>query len=160
MIKPYRQTTKRLELLVDILNSDHLFKGDARIARNNSIAVFKNDEELFVFCIDELLDSQVIDLCNIIVTIRDCVEDSFKFILHASESVGSIFFKGARLINDGNLCLQVGRFQDSIDLSYRGLSDERVSIDSSFRFENVEMLSEEIYEFYEFLNKIKELEQI
>ena len=157
MIKPYRQTTKRLELLVDILNSDHLFKGDARIARNNSIAVFKNDEELFVFCIDELLDSQVIDLCNIIVTVRDCVEGSFKFILHASESVGSIFFKGARSINDGNLCLQVGRFQDSIDLSYQGLSDERVSIDSSFRFENVEMLSEEIYEF---LNKIKELEQI
>ena len=157
MIKTIRPTTKRLELLVDILNSDHVFKGDARITRNNSIAVFKNDEELFVFCIDELLDSQVIDLCNIIVTVRDCVEGSFKFILHASELVGSIFFKGVRSINDGNLCLQVGRFQDSIDLSYQSLSDERVSIDRSFRFEDLEQLSEEIYEF---LREIKKLEQI
>lgn len=157
MIKPYRQTTKRLELLVDILNSDHLFKGEVRIARNNSIAVFKNDEELFIFCIDELLDSQAIDLCNIIVTIRDCVEDSFKFILRTQESVGSIFFKEKRSSNAGSLCLQIGRFPDLIDLIYSSCSDERVSIKSSFRFENVEMLSEEIYEF---LNKIKELEQI
>ena len=148
----YYRTTKRLELLVDILNSDHLFKGEVRIARNNSIAVFKNDEELFIFCIDEWLDSQVIDLCNIIVTIRDCVEDSFKFILHASELIGSIFFKGKRSDNNGNLCLQVSRFPDSIDLSYQWLSDERVSIDRSFRFENVEQLSEEIYKF---LDRIK-----
>lgn len=154
MIRSYYQKTKRLELLVDILNSDHLFKGEAKIERNNSIAVFKNDEELFIFCIDEWLDSQVVDLCNIIVTIRDCVEDSFKFILHASELVGSIFFEGKRSDIDGNLCLQVGRFPDLIDLSYSSCSDKKVSIDSSFKFENVEQLSEEIYKF---LDRIKEL---
>lgn len=151
-----RPTTKRLELLVDALNSEHLVSGEVRAVRNNSISLLKNDEELFSFCIDELLDSQVINLCNIIVTVRDSVEDRFKFILHAPEMTGSIFFKDLQSNNDGSLCLQVSRFQDSIDLIYQRRSYERVSIDSKFRFENLEQLSKETHEF---LDRIKELDQ-
>lgn len=149
-----RPTTKRLELLVDLLNSDHLFRGETRVARNNSIAVFKNDEELSSICIDDMLDSQIIDLCNIIVTVRDCVEDNFKFVLHAPDSAGSIFFKELQSSNDGSLCLQVSKFPDLIYLSYQRRSSERVSIDSSFRFDSLEQLSEETFKFLDRINEL------
>ena len=87
-----RASTKRLKLLVDMLNSEHLVSGKVEVARNNAIALFKNDEEIFSFCIDEFLDTQVIDLCNAIITICDCVEDRFEFSHYVDFYTRQIFF--------------------------------------------------------------------
>lgn len=41
-----RASTKRLKLLVDMLNSDKIISDEVEVAQNNAIALFKNDEEL------------------------------------------------------------------------------------------------------------------
>lgn len=157
MIKSIRPTTKRLELLVDILNSDHIFKGEAKIARNNSIAVLKNDEELFVFCIDEMLDEHVVDLCNIIITFEECVKDKFSFSSHAPDPINSIFFHENGFNDSRSLCLNVRYFENRLDFNYQRYFDERISIDRSVHFTDLEQFSIEIRKF---LDEIEELDLI
>lgn len=151
-----RASTKRLKLLVDILNSEKLIDGKVEVARNNAIALFKNDEELFSFCIDEFLDTQVIDLCNAIITIYDCVEDRFEFSHYVDFYTRQIFFAEKDTNELAGISVTVSSFPDSISLDYRGYSRERVSIEKSIKFESLEQLS---YVVYKFLKKIEELDQ-
>ena len=150
-----RASTKRLKLLVDILNSEKLIDGKVEVARNNAIALFKNDEELFSFCIDEFLDTQVIDLCNAIITIYDCVEDRFEFSHYVDFYTRQIFFAEKDTNELAGISVTVSSFPDSISLDYRGYSRERVSIEKSIKFESLEQLS---YVVYKFLKKIEELD--
>lgn len=150
-----RASTKRLKLLVDILNSKELISGRVEVARNNAIALFKNDEEIFSFCIDEFLDSQVIDMCNAIITIYDCVEDRFEFSHYVDFYTRQIFFAEKDTNELAGIGVTVSSFPDSISLDYRGLSRERVSIEETIKFENLEKLSDDVYKF---LDKIEELD--
>lgn len=150
-----RASTKRLKLLIDILNSEKLISGKVEVARNNAIALFKNDEELFSFCIDEFLDTQVIDLCNALITIYDCVEDRFEFSHYVDFYTRQIFFAEKDTNELAGIGVTVSSFPDSISLDYRGYSCEKVSIEKSIKFENLEQLSDEIYKF---LDKIEELD--
>lgn len=152
-----RASTKRLKLLVDMLNSEHLISGQVEVARNNAIALFKNDEEIFSFCIDEFLDAQVIDLCNAIITIYDCVEDSFAFKMYLDFYTRTISF--GRRSDDGieeGFSIELNKFADNlIELEYRKFAEEledRVYLNKQIRFENLEQLSEEVYRF---LDKIE-----
>ena len=151
-----RASTKRLKLLVDILNSKELISGRVEFADNNAIVLFKNDEELFSFCIDEFLDTQVIDLCNAIITIYDCVEDRFEFSHYVDFYTRQIFFAEKDTNELAGISVTVSSFSDSISLDYRGLSRERVSIEETIKFENLEKLSDDVYKF---LDKIEELDQ-
>lgn len=148
-----RASTKRLKLLVDILNSEKLISGKAEVARNNSIVLFKNDEEIFSFCIDEFLDSQVIDMCNAIITIYDCVEDRFEFSHYVDFYTRQIFFAEKDTNELSGISVTVSSFPDSISLDYRGYSREKVSIEKSIKFESLEQLSDDVYKF---LDKIEE----
>ena len=150
-----RASTKRLKLLVDILNSKELISGRVEFADNNAIVLFKNDEELFSFCIDEFLDTQVIDLCNAIITIYDCVEDRFEFSHYVDFYTRQIFFAEKDTNELAGISVTVSSFSDSISLDYRGLSRERVSIEETIKFENLEKLSDDVYKF---LDKIEELD--
>lgn len=155
MFTANRPSTKRLKLLVDILNSKELISGRVEVARNNAIALFKNDEEIFSFCIDEFLDSQVIDMCNAIITIYDCVEDRFEFSHYVDFYTRQIFFAEKDTNELAGISVTVSSFPDSISLDYRGYSREKVSIEKSIKFENLEQLSDDIYKF---LDKIEELD--
>lgn len=150
-----RASTKRLKLLVDILNSEKLISGKVEVARNNSIVLFKNDEELFSFCIDEFLDSQVIDLCNAIISIYDCVEDRFEFSHYVDYYTRQIFFAEKDTNELSGISVTISSFPDSISLDYRGYSREKVSIEKSIKFESLEQLSDDVYKF---LDKIEELD--
>ena len=150
-----RPSTKRLKLLVDMLNSDKLISGKVEVARNNAIALFKNDEEIFSFCIDEFLDSQVIDMCNAIITIYDCVEDRFEFSHYVDFYKRQIFFAEKDTNELAGISVSVSSFPDSISLDYRGYSREKVSIDETIRFESINELYKEVYKF---LKKIEELD--
>lgn len=150
-----RASTKRLKLLVDMLNSDNLISGRVEVARNNAIALFKNDEELFSFCIDEFLDTQVIDLCNAIITIYDCVEDRFEFSHYVDYYTRRIFFAEKDTNELAGIGVTVSSFPDSISLDYRSRGREKVSIDETIRFESISELYKEVRKF---LNKIEELD--
>lgn len=82
-----------------MLNSDSLISDEVEVAQNNAIALFKNDEEIFSFCIDEFLDSQVIDMCNAIITIYDCVEDRFEFSHYVDYYTRQISLQRKTLMN-------------------------------------------------------------
>lgn len=151
-----RASTKRLKLLVDMLNSEDLISGQVEVARNNAIALFKNNEEIFSFCIDESLDTQVIDLCNTIITIYDCVEDRFKFSKYIDFYLKAILFDEKGSDDGGGLSAEISKFPDSIELSYRRLldeTDEALVVEKSISFKSLEQLSDEVYKF---LNKIEE----
>ena len=148
-----RASTKRLKLLVDMINSEHLIGGKVEVARNNAIALFKNDEELFSFCIDEFLDTQVIDLCNAIITIYDRIEDRFEFSHYVDFYTRQIFFAEKDTNELAGISVTVSSFPDSISLDYRDYSRERVSIEKSIKFESLEQLSDDVYKF---LDKIEE----
>jgi len=150
-----RPSTKRLKLLVDNLNSEHLISDEVEVARNNAIALFKNDEEIFSFCIDEFLDSQVIDMCNAIITIYDRVEDRFEFSHYVDFYTRQIFFAEKDTNELSGIGVTISSFPDSISLDYRGYSREKVSIEKSIKFENLEQLSDDVYKF---LDKIEELD--
>ena len=150
-----RASTKRLKLLVDMLNSEKLIGGKVEVARNNAIALFKNDEEIFSFCIDEFLDTQVIDLCNAIITIYDCLEDRFEFSHYVDFYTRQIFFAEKDTDELVGISVTVSSFPDLISLDYRDYSRERVSIEKSIKFESLEQLSDEVYKF---LDKIEELD--
>lgn len=149
-----RASTKRLKLLVDMLNSEHLISGQVEVARNNAIALFKNDEEIFSFCIDEFLDTQVIDLCNALITIYDCVEDRFVFSHYVDYYTRQIFFAEKDTNELAGISVTVSAFPDSISLDYRGYGREKASIDETIKFENLEKLSDDVYKF---LDKVEEL---
>lgn len=155
MFTANRPSTKRLKLLVDILNSKELMSGRVEVARNNAIALVKNDEEIFSFCIDEFLDSQVIDMCNAIITIYDCVEDRFEFSHYVDFYTRQIFFAEKDTNELAGISVTVSSFSDSISLDYRGYSCEKVSIEETIKFENLEKLSDDVYKF---LDKIEELD--
>lgn len=155
MFTANRPSTKRLKLLVDILNSKELISGRVEFADNNAIVLFKNDEELFSFCIDEFLDTQVIDLCNAIITIYDRIEDRFEFSHYVDYYTRQIFFAEKDTNELAGIGVTVSSFPDSISLDYRGLSRERVSIEETIKFENLEKLSDDVYKF---LDKIEELD--
>lgn len=148
-----RASTKRLKLLVDMLNSDNLVSGEVEVARNNAIAIFKNNEEIFSFCIDEFLDSQVIDMCNTIITIYDCVEDRFEFSHYIDYYTRQIFFAEKDTNELSGIGVTISSFPDLIRLDYRDYSREKVSIEKSIKFENLEQLSDDVYKF---LDKIEE----
>ena len=151
-----RASTKRLKLLVDILNSEKLIDGKVEVARNNAIALFKNDKELFSFCIDEFLDSQVIDLCNAIIAIYDCVEDRFEFSQYIDFYLKAILFDEKESEDGGGFSAEISKFPDLINLSYRRLldeTDEALVIEKSIKFESLEQLSDDVYKF---LDKIEE----
>lgn len=150
-----RSSTKRLKLLVDMLNSEDLISGKVEVARNNAIALFKNDEEIFSFCIDEFLDTQVIDLCNALVTIYDCVEDRFVFSHYVDYYTRQIFFAEKDTNELAGIGVTVSSFPDSISLDYRGRGREKASIDEMLKFESLEKLSDNVYKF---LDKIEELD--
>lgn len=150
-----RASTKRLKLLVDMLNSDNLISDEVEVAQNNAIALFKNDEEIFSFCIDEFLDSQVIDMCNAIITIYDCVEDRFEFSHYIDYYTRQIFFAEKDTNELSGIGVTISSFPDLIRLDYRDYSRERVSIEKSIKFENLEQLSDDVYKF---LDKIEELD--
>ena len=150
-----RASTKRLKLLVDILNSEKLISGKVEVARNNAIALFKNDEEIFSFCIDEFLDSQVIDMCNAIITIYDRVEDRFEFSHYVDYYTRQIFFAEKDTNELAGISVTVSSFPDSISLDYRGRGREKASIDETIKFESLEKLSDDVYKF---LDKIEELD--
>lgn len=154
MFTANRLSTKRLKLLVDILDSKELISGRVEVARNNAIALFKNDEEIFSFCIDEFLDSQVIDMCNAIITIYDCVEDRFEFSHYVDYYTRQIFFAEKDTNELSGIDVTISSFPDLISLDYRGYPREKVSIDETIRFESLEQLSDKIYKF---LDKIEEL---
>ena len=146
-------STKRLKLLVDMLNSDNLISDEVEVAQNNAIALFKNDEEIFSFCIDEFLDSQVIDMCNAIITIYDCVEDRFEFSHYIDYYTRQIFFAEKDTNELSGIGVMISSFPDLIRLDYRDYSRERVSIEKSIKFESLEQLSDDVYKF---LDKIEE----
>lgn len=148
-----RASTKRLKLLVDMLNSDNLISDEVEVAQNNAIALFKNDEEIFSFCIDEFLDSQVIDMCNAIITIYDCVEDRFEFSHYIDYYTRQIFFAEKYTNELSGIGVTISSFPDLIRLDYRDYSRERVSIEKSIKFESLEQLSDDVYKF---LDKIEE----
>ena len=148
-----RPSTKRLKLLVDNLNSEHLISDEVEVARNNAIALFKNNEEIFSFCIDEFLDSQVIDMCNAIITIYDCVEDRFEFSHYIDYYTRQIFFAEKDTNELSGIGVTISSFPDLIRLDYRDYSRERVSIEKSIKFESLEQLSDDVYKF---LDKIEE----
>lgn len=148
-----RASTKRLKLLVDMLNSDNLISDEVEVARNNAIALFKNNEEIFSFCIDEFLDSQVIDMCNAIITIYDCVEDRFEFSHYIDYYTRQIFFAEKDTNELSGIGVTISSFPDLIRLDYRDYSRERVSIEKSIKFESLEQLSDDVYKF---LDKIEE----
>ena len=148
-----RASTKRLKLLVDMLNSDNLISDEVEVARNNAIALFKNNEEIFSFCINEFLDSQVIDMCNAIITIYDCVEDRFEFSHYIDYYTRQIFFAEKDTDELVGISVTISSFPDLIRLDYRGYSRERVSIEKSIKFESLEQLSDDVYKF---LDKIEE----
>lgn len=148
-----RASTKRLKLLVDMLNSDNLISDEVEVAQNNAIALFKNDEEIFSFCIDEFLDSQVIDMCNAIITIYDCVEDRFEFSHYIDYYTRQIFFAEKDTNELSGISVTISSFPDLIRLDYRDYSRERVSIEKSIKFESLEQLSDDVYKF---LDKIEE----
>lgn len=150
-----RASTKRLKLLVDMLNSDNLISDEVEVAQNNAIALFKNDEEIFSFCIDEFLDSQVIDMCNAIITIYDCVEDRFEFSQYIDYYTRQIFFAEKDTNELSGIGVTISSFPDLIRLDYRGYSRERVSIEKSIKFESLEQLSDDVYKF---LDKLEELD--
>lgn len=127
--------------------------GKVEVARNNAIALFKNDEELFSFCIDEFLDTQVIDLCNAIITIYDCAEDRFEFSQYIDYYTRQIFFAEKDTNELSGIDVTISSFPDLIRLDYRDYSRERVSIEKSIKFENLEQLSDDVYKF---LDKIEE----
>ena len=155
MFTANRPSTKRLKLLVDILNSKELISGRVEVARNNAIALFKNDEEIFSFCIDEFLDSQVIDMCNAIITIYDCVEDRFEFSHYVDFYTRQIFFAEKDTNELAGISVTISSFPDLISLDYRGYSREKVSIGETIRFESISELYKEVYKF---LKKIEELD--
>lgn len=148
-----RASTKRLKLLVDMLNSEFLISDRVEVARNNCIALFKNDEEIFSFCIDEFLDTQVIDLCNSIITIYDCVEDRFEFSHYVDYYTRQIFFAEKDTNELSGIDVNVSSFPDSISLDYQRHGRKRVSIEKSIKFESLEQLSDDVYKF---LDKIEE----
>lgn len=148
-----RASTKRLKLLVDMLNSDNLISDEVEVAQNNAIALFKNDEEIFSFCIDEFLDSQVIDMCNAIITIYDCVEDRFEFSHYIDYYTRQIFFAEKDTNELSGIGVTISSFPDLIRLDYRDYPRERVSIEKSIKFESLEQLSDDVYKF---LDKIEE----
>ena len=148
-----RPSTKRLKLLVYMLNSDNLISDEVEVAQNNAIALFKNDEEIFSFCIDEFLDSQVIDMCNSIITIYDCVEDRFEFSHYVDFYTRQIFFAEKDTNELAGISVTISSFPDLIRLDYRDYSRERVSIEKSIKFESLEQLSDDVYKF---LDKIEE----
>lgn len=148
-----RASTKRLKLLVDMCNSDNLISDEVEVAQNNAIALFKNDEEIFSFCIDEFLDSQVIDMCNAIITIYDCVEDRFEFSHYIDYYTRQIFFAEKDTNELSGIGVTISSFPDLIRLDYRDYSRERVSIEKSIKFESLEQLSDDVYKF---LDKIEE----
>lgn len=150
-----RASTKRLKLLVDMLNSDNLISDEVEVAQNNAIALFKNDEEIFSFCIDEFLDSQVIDMCNAIITIYDCVEDRFEFSHYIDYYTRQIFFAEKDTNELSGIGVTISSFPDLIRLDYRSRGREKASIDEIIRFESLEQLSDKIYKF---LDKIEELD--
>lgn len=153
MFTANRPSTKRLKLLVDNLNSEHLISDEVEVARNNAIALFKNDEEIFSFCIDEFLDSQVIDMCNAIITIYDCVEDRFEFSHYIDYYTRQIFFAEKDTNELSGIGVTISSFPDLIRLDYRDYPRERVSIEKSIKFESLEQLSDDVYKF---LDKIEE----
>lgn len=147
MFTANRPSTKRLKLLVDILNSKELISGRVEFADNNAIVLFKNDEELFSFCIDEFLDTQVIDLCNAIITIYDRIEDRFEFSHYVDFYTRQIFFAEKDTNELAGIGVTVSSFPDSISLDYRGRGCEKASIDEIIRFESLEKLSDDVYKF-------------
>lgn len=107
----------------------------------------------FSFCIDEFLDSQVIDMCNAIITIYDCVEDRFEFSHYVDFYTRQIFFAEKDTNELAGISVTISSFPDVIRLDYRDYSRERVSIEKSIKFENLEQLSDDVYKF---LDKIEE----
>ena len=119
------------------------------------IALVRNDQTLLRFCMDELTDDEVIDLCNFISMTADLISDRFEFSRYDDYSCYELIFDDTSRKNS-YLGIYVQEFPRQVTLVYISYSKESIDRTEHFKFTNLEDAERIINEFLHQIYQSKE----
>lgn len=119
------------------------------------IALVRNDQTLLRFCMDELTDDEVIDLCNFISMTADLISDRFEFSRYDDYYCYELIFDDTSRKNS-YLGIYVQEFPRQVTLVYISYSKESIDRTEHFKFTNLEDAERIINEFLHQIYQSKE----
>lgn len=119
------------------------------------IALVRNDQTLLRFCMDELTDDEVIDLCNFISMTADLISDRFEFSRYDDYYCYELIFDDTSRKNS-YLGIYIQEFPRQVTLVYINYSKESIDHTEHFEFTNLEDAEQIINNFMHQIYQSKE----